>query len=126
MKREWIGIGLLLVLLALGLLTTRRMERACEDIADQIGKAGTLALAEDWEGADRLLRKARGRWDGGWRLHAALTDHEPMENVDSQLEALGVYQKQREKVAFAALCAQLASQIRDIGDAHKLTWWNLL
>ena len=126
MKREWIGMGLLLALLVLGLLTTKRMEHTCGEMAEQFSQAGTLALAEDWEGADRLLRQARSRWEESWRLSAALTDHEPMEEVDSRLEELEVYQKQRDNLAFAALCAQIASQIEDMGDAHGLTWWNLL
>jgi hypothetical protein len=125
-KREWIGFGLLLGLLVLGLLTTRRMERTCEDLSRQFRQAGTLALAEDWEGADKLLRKAKGRWDGSWHLTAALTDHEPMEEVDCQLEELAIYQKQRDRLSFCALCARIARQIEDLGDAHGLTWWNLL
>ena len=102
------------------------MEHRCEEISQLIAQAGTLALAEDWEGTDKLLRKARGRWEESWRLSAALTDHEPMEEVDSQLEELAVYQKQREKLAFAALCGRIASQIEDIGDAQTLNWWNFL
>ena len=126
MKRERFGLGLLLVLLVLGLLTTRRMTTTYQEMADALDRAGTLALAEDWEGAERLVRKARGRWEWSWRLAAALTDHEPMEEVDSQLAMLDVYQQQRETLSFAALCAQIAKQMEDIGDAQDLNWWNLM
>ena len=126
MKRERLGIGLLLILLVLGLLVTWRMTTVYEDIADALEDAGILALAGDWEGADRLLRKARLRWEGSWRFSAALTDHEPMEDLDAQLAQLEIYRQQREALAFAALCAQIASQMEDIGDAHDLNWWNLL
>ena len=126
MKRERFGLGLLLVLLVLGLLTTRRMTTSYQEMADTLDRAGALALAEDWEGADRLVRKARGQWDRNWRLAAALTDHEPMEEVDSQLAMLDVYQQQQETLSFAALCAQIAKQMEDIGDAQDLNWWNLM
>ena len=126
MKREWLGFCLLLLFLTMGLLASRRMTRTYDAIADTLDKAGTLALAEDWEGADRLIRKARGRWEGSWRFSAALADHEPMEEIDSQLALLKVYQQQRDALAFAALCSQVASQMEDIGDAQALNWWNLL
>lgn len=126
MKREWVGIGLLLVLLILGLLVTWRMTTVYEAMADTLEKAGTLALSEDWEGADRLLRRTRSQWEESWRLTAALTDHEPMEEVDAQLAQLEVYRQQQDSLSFAALCAQIASQMTDIGDAQALNWWNLL
>ena len=126
MKRGWIGLILLLVLLAGGLITTWHMEKTCEAVSQTLEAAGTLAQAEDWEGAQRLARRARQEWEKNWRLAAALTDHEPMEQVDGQLAQLKVYQDQLDGVTFAALCAQTASQIRDIGEAHGLKWWNLL
>ena len=126
MKRERFGLWLLVLLLILGLLTTRRMTTDYSHMADTLDQAGTLALAGDWEGADRLVRKVRGRWEGSWRLAAALTDHEPMEEVDSQLAMLEVYRQQRETLSFAALCAQIAKQMEDIGDAQDLNWWNLM
>ena len=126
MRRELLGAWLLVLLLSLGLLSTRYMGRTHSATAGLLESAGTLALAEDWEGAGQRLRKAREEWDRGWHLSAALTDHEPMEDIDSQFAQLQMYLRQKERLAFAAVCAQLASQIEDIGDAHGLNWWNLL
>ena len=126
MKRERLGLWLLVLLLILGLLSSRRMATDSSLMAHTLDQAGILALEGDWEGVDRLVRKARGRWEGNWHLAAALTDHEPMEEVDSQLAQLEIYRQQREGLAFAALCAQISSRIEDIGDAQALNWWNLL
>ena len=126
MKREVLGAWLLALLLGLGLLSTRYMGRTHSATAKWLDSAGTLALAEDWEGAGRLFRKAGEEWEKSWHLSAALTDHEPMEEIDGQFAQLQLYLRQKERLAFAAVCAQLASQIQDIGDAHGLNWWNLL
>ena len=126
MKREQIGFWLLAVLLALSLLATRYMGTTQDATARRLEAAGVLALSEDWEGAGRLLKKARQEWEGCWRLSAILTDHEPMEEIDGLFAQLEIYLRQREGTAFAAACSQVASQIQDIGDAHGLNWWNLL
>ena len=63
MKREQIGLALLLILLVLGLLATWYMDRTHEDLANKLKSAGTLALAENWEGAQRLVRSARKSWE---------------------------------------------------------------
>ena len=126
MKRCWIGIALLLVLLAAGLGTTWYMEELHEEIAEQAEAAGQLALVEDWEGADRLSRRVRESWQRHRRLSAALTDHAALEEIDSLLAQLEIYRTQREKLSFAALCAQLESRLEDLGDAQDLNWWNVL
>ena len=126
MKREWVGIGLLLVLLILGLLVTWRMTTVYEAMADTLEKAGTLALSEDWEGTDRLLRRTRSQWEESWRLTAALTDHEPMEEVESLFSQLEIMLHARDPVAFAATCGSLEVFIRAIGEAHSVSWWSIL
>ncbi len=126
MKRGGIGLAILLILLAAGFLATWFMEEVHEQMGDTLEKAGKLALAENWEGADRLVRKARQDWEKKRRISAALSSHAPLEEIDSLFSQLEVYQGQREKLAFAAACAQLASYLEDLGDAQDLTWWNLL
>lgn len=126
MKRGWIGLALLLILLGAGLLVTWFMGETHEEIADKLEDAGVLALTGDWEGADRLVRRARMEWDKSWRISAALTDHEPMEEIDSLFAQLEIYRRQREALSFGALCAQLSSLLEDLGDAQGLNWWNLL
>lgn len=126
MKRERIGFCLLLVLLILGLLVTRYMGTAHQDMAQKLDSAQVLALAEDWEGVGRLVRSAQKNWEDSWRVTAALTDHAVLEQIDSLLAQLDLYQKQKEELAFASTCAQISSYLQDLGDAHALNWWNLL
>ena len=126
MKRGWIGLGLLVLLLVGGLLVTWRMDHCHRTIAADLDRAAGFALQENWEQAAACAQSAKNGWQAGWNLSAAFADHEPMENIDSLFAQLETYAALRDNAAFSALCAQLARQIEAMGDAHGLTWWNLL
>lgn len=126
MKRGWIGLALLAVLLAGGLFVTWRMAYCHESVAQNLKEAGDRALAEDWAAAAALAQQAKHDWETGWNFSAAFADHEPMEEIDSQFALLNVYGSVRDGISFAAVCAQLARQVEAMGDAHGLTWRNLL
>lgn len=126
MKRGWIGISILAVLLAGGLLVTWQMGRCHEAISEDLERAADRALAGDWKTAERLSERAEEDWEDGWNFSAAFADHEPMEDIDSLFAQLEIYRSSRDAISFAAICAQLSRQIEAMGDAHGLTWWNLL
>ena len=126
MKRGWFGLGLLVFLLLGGLLVTGYMDRGHREISRELEQAAAHALAGDWEEALEEARDAREDWEEGWHFSAAFADHEPMENIDSQLSQLSSLASARDEVTFAALCAQLSRQMEAMGEAHSLNWWNLL
>ena len=76
MKRCWIGAGLLLLLLVLGLFTGTAMSRFLGDLADQTARA---ALASDRE----LLEEAAHSWNRRRFLTAVLSEHAPMDEADT-------------------------------------------
>ncbi len=126
MKRCWIGLGLLLLLLAAGALSTWRMGSFQKPIIAQVEASQTLAGQGDWDGAEAAVQSAQAQWEQGWGLSAALTDHAPMEQIDVLFAQLQVYAHARETAEYQALCAQVAVQLESMGDAHVPTWWNLL
>lgn len=126
MKRCWIGAGLLLVLLATGIYSTWRMQHCQEPMIQEVLRAGELARQGDWEAAEGHAHQAQAEWDRCWGLSAALTDHEPMEQVNAMFAQLEVYATAQETVNYAVLCAQLGSELDAISDAHRVVWWNLL
>ena len=125
MKRGRIGISLLLILLVLGLVAAFYMT-GMEDISQTVRSAAALAGNEDWEGAQRLLRKANKDWHSRRHFTACLTDHGTLEEIDSMLSQLEVYQRHREALPFVTLCTQLEHRLQDLSEAQKLTWWNVL
>ena len=126
MNRSKIGAWLLLALLVLGVASSWGMGRFSGPIQAQVAQAGEAALAGDWENAETLARQARVRWERYRNFCAALADHEPMEHIDGLFAQLEVYRQIRDGVNFATVCAQLSQDTKAIGEAHSLTWWNLL
>ena len=126
MKRIWIGIGLLVVLLAAGIWTAEFARDSQRPGAKDLRRASELALAEDWPQAEALRKRALDHWEKRWRLTAAFADHEPMDEIDGIFAELKVYAAVRDQVAYSAACAHLAELLEALGMAHSFNWWNLL
>ena len=126
MKRFWIGLGVLCVILALGISLNLWMEKLHTDLARELEQAGTLAQEEQWEQAGQVARQAYARWQERRRLLAAVVDHEPLEEMERLFSQRWVYRQRHWVTDLAAPCLQLARQAEAVGDSHILTWWNLL
>ena len=126
MGRFWFGLVTLLVLLALGLWVATAMNAVHQPMADLLERAAEAALEEDWATAEGLAMQAKGSWERHWRLTAAVADHSPMDELDGLFAQLPVFIREREVTHFASTCAQLAQLAQAMGDAHSLSWWNLL
>lgn len=126
MKRTVAGFALLILLLAGGLLSGWSQSRYHDRVTELLEQAGRLALAEEMAAAVETAADAREIWQRGWMLAAVLTDHDPLELVDVGFRRLEVYASVGDRVSFATLCAELAGQVRALGDAHGAQWWNFL
>ena len=126
MKRLWIGIAALVVVLGACLWTTFAMNSIHDPISAKLERASEAALAGDWQAAKALARDAQSRWERSRRVTASAADHTPMDEVDGLFAQLPVYARGEEPVDFAAACAQLSKLVTAVGDAHSFNWWNLL
>ena len=126
MKRLWVGVGMLLVLMGIGVVTAASMRCVHEPVSKLLSQASQAALAEDWEQAEKLSDHAKEQWQQHWHATAALADHEPMEQIDSLFAELAVYLQTKEDVHFAACCQNLSTLTRAVGEAHAINWWNLM
>lgn len=109
MKRLWVGILLLLILLTGTLAVTGAMNRIYAPMVEAL-EAGDLEAAEE----------RYGRWRD---LTAAFADHGPMEEMDALFARAEICEDAQER---KALCAELAQRARAMSNAHSPTWWNLL
>lgn len=125
MKRLWIGVFLLAVLLVLSWIGTGNMVSSSQNISSALEEAAVCALRDNWDRAGKLLREATSLWEEKWPVAAIFADHEPMEQIDGLFSQAEVWSLLREKGAFAAACRELAREIHAIGDAHSLSWQNL-
>ena len=126
MRRSWMGAGLLVLLLAGGLLVTFFMGKIHDPIARDLTTAGEFALAGDWEQAEVLFQKAEDSWEETALMRACFADHNPMEEIDACFGQLKIYLWMKEETAFAAACAETARKAKAMGDAHGLVWENVL
>lgn len=126
MKRGWFGAALLLTLLALGIGSSMLMGKFHQPLADSLEQACTYALEENWKKAEETAEKAQETWQKMWHFSATLSDHAPMEEIDSLFAQLAAYRAAEDSLGFAAACAALSRQLEAMGDAHELSWWNLL
>lgn len=126
MKRMWIGIVLLLVLLGGGLGAACAMEKAQTPVIGALSRASREALAGNWQQAGKHAAMAQAQWEDNWEAVASLADHSPMEEIDGLFAELGVFLHTREDVHFSATCARLCKQLRAMSEAHTVNWHNLL
>lgn len=126
MKRTVGGVILLLVLLAGGILSSILLSRHNIRVADQLDCAAAQATEEDLSGAIRTAEEARTAWGRSRDISAAFIDHNPLEQIDGGFARLRLYGEGGDSLAFAAVCVELAGQLRAIGDAHGVQWWNIL
>ena len=126
MKRSWMGAGLLVLLLAVGLLVTYGMGTIHAPISRDLTTAGEYALAGDWDQAEILFQKAEDGWEKTALMRSCFADHNPMEEIDACFGQLEIYLRMKEETAFAAACAETAQKTKAMGDAHGLVWENVL
>ena len=126
MKRFWLGLGILAVILAAGIVTMELLCGSHTPISRDLEAAAQAAQREDWQQAAALAGKAQTRWQQRWRLTAALMDHAPMSEIDGMFAELEVYAGQRDTEDYAAVCAHLSRLTKAICEENDFSWWNLL
>ena len=126
MKRLWVGIGLLAVILLVGYWSSARMRQTHTAISEMLRRSAQAAQEDRWEEADRLADEACENWEDNWHFNAALADHTVLDEIDGMFVQAEVYRKNRNTADYGALCARLAQSIDALQEGHRLSWWNLL
>lgn len=126
MRSVYFGVGLLVVLLALGIFFSWSMNRMQLPLVETLEDAADAALDGSFPKAVALGEQAKTQWESMWHLTASLADHVPMDEIDGLFSQLKAYAKEEEKTHYAACCLELVSMIRAVAEAHSPSWWNLL
>lgn len=126
MGRLWLGIGILVVLLVGGLWVSHMVDDVHQSIGKTLDEAAVQALDGDLESGFALAQQARNYWQAHWNGTAAVADHAPMDEIDGLFAQLDAYRQSQRPDDFAAYCARLSALVIAVGEAHSLTWWNLL
>lgn len=126
MKRFWIGLSVLAVLLATSIGVTVFIQRSHSPIYEDLALAAQAALAGDWNSAPEIAARARQRWDSCNRLTAAFIDHSILEEAEALFAEIDTYAAAQDPVSFAAACAHLSRLAKAIAESHLPIWQNLL
>ena len=125
MTRLWIGVGLLLILLLGGIALWLGIVPFHENLAESLDRAAQLAAEGHWTQAQDTAFAARDRWQRHKDSIAAVTDHEPMEQMEALFQELSILDA-NQAVDFACICVHLAGVSRAIGETQELRWWGIL
>ena len=126
MKRFLIGLVTLTLLFSVGLFAASTTDRMYAPVTRLLNKAAESALNGSFEEAIAQAEEAQALWDKHKNKTATMADHTPMEEIDLLFAEMDIYGKSEEKPHFAACCAQLASMVQNMADAHAMNLWNLL
>lgn len=125
MKHLWIGLALLALLLGAGIFATIGIDRICKPLRQDLTQAADRVRAGEWEQAISLAESSHSRWTKYRPICAAVTNHEPMEEVDMLFDSLQIFADARDPVRFADCCARLSALTEAISEAQALVWWNV-
>ena len=126
MKRVWIGLCVLSLLLAAGLGITCFMERAHRPISTDLMQASQAVLQGNWEEGLACAQAAQEKWTAHSDFTAACADHAVLEEAEGLFAQIQVYAAARDSVSFSATCAHLSRRIQAIAESHLSKWQNLL
>lgn len=125
MKKTWVAVAVLLVLIVAGIAAAVAMGSIHGKMSEALFRAATLA-EEDWGQAKALAESARAEWEKYAHLIAALADHEPLEEIDSLFLQVRICILQEDRESFAMACARLAGIAERLAQSNCPSWWNLL
>ena len=126
MARGWLGAGILVLFLVLGVVTGVLMNNTHSPTEKLLEQAAEKTLSGEFENAVPLAMAAKSRWERQRKGTATVADHSPMDDVDSLFAEMEIYARTEEEPHFAACCAELARRVRAVTDAHAFSWWNVL
>lgn len=126
MKRFWIGVCVLAILLVGGWITTAAIERCHKPISLDLSKASQAALSGDWPLAVQYAEAATEKWERCRDFTAAFTDHGVLEEMESLFAEVAVYRQAESTQSFAAVCAHLSRLADAVSQSHLPIWQNLL
>ncbi len=123
MKRLWIGVITLAVLLILGAGLTAIYSSIHTPLSQTLEKAAAYAQDGDLQQAAAAVADAQQQWESCRDFSAAVVDHRLLEEMDELFAQLNYTTSSAD---IAALCARLASRAADMAESQSITWWNLL
>lgn len=121
-----LGLGLLVLFLALGIGLMVWTDHTTEPVARDLERAALLVAQGTPEQGKVLALEAGRKWDSRWKFMASFFDHSAMDRVDETFARIRWYAETGDYARVGASCAGLSRMVRGASDDHRFTWWDLL
>ena len=114
MKRCWIGAGILVLILVLGLLSGTFLRNFCREAS------GELTLAAEGKVPAEEIEEIRARWERHQTTLAMLCDHSSLSAIREEFRVLDPAGEN-----FRETCLRLAAKLEALGRSQNLSWANV-
>ena len=125
-KRFYLGLGILMAFLLLGLAVSWSMGQVTKPVAQTLEQAAQEVLSGNVEQGIQLAQQAQTTWQKGWKRVALAADHSPMDEIDGLFAQIGFFAEVGNRQELGACCLRVSELVEAIADAHRLTWWNVI
>ena len=126
MKRMWIGIFLLLLVLCTSIWLWLGLGNRFSQMSRDLDLAAAAATMDNWEQALLHSQTAADTWQTYRKTAASFTDHEPLEQIDALFDELQIHYREGARAQYAAVCVHLSRLAEAVEESLSLTWWSLL
>ena len=126
MKRLWLGIAFLVLLLAFGIWQTVGLSHIHKNLSQTLSDAAVAAQQENWDTADALSENAQTQWNRYRHLTASFADHEPLEEAEQLFAELRICKELSLEENYAVVCSDLSQICKAIAESFQISWWNVL
>lgn len=126
MKRLWIAVGLLALLLAASLTNAWYAQNITEDMGRQLRQAQSLTEQEEWSRAEALTRQVYEDWQGHHFYFHTLMRHSDTDQILRAFRQVLEYLRLREPDQYNAANADLMAQLELLAEMEQATIVNVL
>lgn len=126
MKRLWLGVSFLALLLVFGIWQTVSISGIHSGLSQTLSDAALAARRQDWVAADTLSQNAQDQWEQYRHLTASFADHEPLEEAEQLFAELQLCKALSLEENYAVVCSNLSQICKAIAESFQISWWNVL
>lgn len=126
MKRLWIAVAILLVMLGSTLANSYCLNNIIDGYTQQLTEAHRLAEADNWEAASQLTAQVTERWhEHDFYFHVMLP-HRDIDDIHLTFQEVEEYLKLEESDQYNAANAKLIAQLGLLAEMEQLNLKNIL
>lgn len=126
MKRLWLGVAFLILLLASGIWQMAGLSHIHSRLSQTLSDAALAAQQENWNTADTLSQNAQSQWEQYRHITASFADHEPLEEAEQLFAELQLCKALSLEENYAVVCSNLSHICKAIAESFQISWWNVL